>query len=534
MSRRTGSLLVVVLATALYVPSLRNGFAYDDVAIIERDPRVHSLSKLPELVSTSYWRADDLGLYRPLVSASYAVDWAVSGGRAFWFHAVNALWNAAACGALFLLLTRFAPVGAALAGAVLFAVHPVHVEAVANVVGRAELMAAALVLFALWLWAGRDPDRPLRRRTLLAITVCFALALLSKESAIMLPALAVLVDVGRGTLGPRSLAPWLRRNAGALVLLACVTAAYLVLRTAVLGNVGPTRLDPVLEIGTPLQQRLTALQMWPVVLRLLVLPDVLLADYSAQIIMPALTWTRDVILGALLLALLLIGGMIAFWRGNGRLALILLWLPVALFTASNLVILIGVIVAERALYLPSAAVAFAATLALVAVPAVRARRLLLAAVGAACLALAVRSLVRIPEWRSTDAVFAALLRDRPDSFRGHWHYARIALRDREHALALQRYSHAIQLWPYRRALVAEAASQASLLGDRDFAFRLSRFMVERWPDDLDAARMFAGGALDRGDTTAARLTIDRALRVHPRDSLLLRMRAALAADSAAS
>jgi Tfp pilus assembly protein PilF len=124
------------------------------------------------------------------------------------------------------------------------------------------------------------------------------------------------------------------------------------------------------------------------------------------------------------------------------------------------------------------------------------------------------------------------MRDRPDAFRAHWHSARIALRDRQPSLALERYGRALQLWPHRRQLVLEAATQASLHGDHDYVRRLSRYMLQRWPGDLDASRMFAGSALDLGDTTAARVTIDNALRLHPGDTLLLRMRAAILKDSA--
>jgi hypothetical protein len=531
MNRRAAFLLVVTVATALYLPSVRNGFAYDDVAIIERDTRVHSLRSLPELLTASYWNDDELGLYRPLVSASYALDWAVSGGRAGWFHLVNTVWNAIACGVLFLLLACLAPVGAALAGALLFAAHPVHVEAVANVVGRAELMAAVFGLSALLVWARRAPAEPVRRGGLAIAALSFALALLSKESAIMLPALILLVDGARGELTSGTARTWLRRNGVAFTLLVSVAVGYLVLRTAVLGDLGPGRLDPALEVGTPWQQRLTALQIWPVVLRVLLFPTVLLADYSPRILLPAMPVTTGALLGAVFLFGMLAGGVLAFLRGNGRVALALLWLPAALLPASSLVIPIGVLVAERALYLPSAAIAFALTFGLAAVRAPRSRRIAVAAVVAAFAAFAARSLVRIPEWRTTDTIFAALMRDRPDAFRAHWHSARIALRDRQPGLALERYGRALQLWPYRRQLVLEAATQAALHGDRDYARRLSTYMLQRWPGDLDASRMLAGAALDVGDTTVARVTIDHALRLHPGDTLLLRMRAAIPKDS---
>ena len=527
MSKRHALLLVVVAATALYLPSLRNGFAYDDVAVIERDARVHSLTNLPDLLLDPYWADEAMGLYRPLVSASYAVDWAVSGGKPLWFHVVNVAWNAAACGALFLLLAAFAPMAAALAGALLFAAHPVHVEAVANVVGRAELIAATLMFSALLLWLRRSVNQPSESRATFGIIALYAMAVLSKESAIMLPALVVLVDAARGELTPTTLVPWLRRHGRTFGVLIVVAVAYLALRTAVLGELGPSRLDPALEIGGPFEQRLTALQTWPVVLRLLLFPVVLLADYGPQILMPALEPNANVLLGAALLLGLIGGGISAWLRGHGRLALVLLWLPVAMLPVSNLLLTIGVLLAERALYLPSAVVAFAVTFAVAAMPAVNTRRVAFALTAGVCVLFAVRSLVRIPEWRTTDTILLAQLRDRPDSFRAHWHHARIALRERQPVVALERYSRALELWPHRRGLVLETARHAVTAGDLAYSRRLTTYMLERWPDDLEASRLAAGAALDMGDTIAARATIQHALQRHPADSLLLRMRAAL-------
>jgi hypothetical protein len=156
MTRRAGLLIVIAVATVIYLPSLYNGFAYDDVAIIQVDERVHSLSDVHALIAKPYWHDPEMGLYRPLVTLSYAIDWVVSGGSTHFFHAVNVVWNAIACGALFLLLAALLPVSAALAGALIFAVHPLHVEAVANVVGRAELIAGALMFIALNIWT-RNP-----------------------------------------------------------------------------------------------------------------------------------------------------------------------------------------------------------------------------------------------------------------------------------------------------------------------------------------------------------------------------------------
>jgi hypothetical protein len=521
------AVIVFTVALALYLPALSNGFAYDDVAIIQRDARVHSLAGIPAFFTQGYWADAELALYRPVTTLSFAVDWTISGGNPAWFLFTNALWNAVACVLVLMFLMRFASLTAALAGALLFAVHPVHVEAVANVVGRAEVIAAVFMLGALLLWPAADEPRPMRR--LAMVGVLFMLALLTKESAIMLPALLVLVDAGRGELTPACVRDWWRRRVGGVSMLAGITLAYLGVRALVLGGIAPTRVDAALEVTSGADRFLTALQAWPVYLRLLVFPRVLLADYGPRILMPAAGLTPGVVVGGLILIVLLLGGTALWLRGRGPAALALLWLPIALLPVSNLIIPIGIIVAERTLYLPSLAVAVTAS--------ILAGRLaqsstLRAAAGTGLLALvialfAARTLIRIPDWRSTDSIFAALLRDRPDSFRAHWHHARLDAVAGRHEAALERYVHALDLWPYRPRLVIETTRAAVRAGNLIYARDMARFAYGRWPDNVDAAHLYTAATLDLGDTIAARRIVADALQRFPGDSLLIRIQNAV-------
>ncbi len=182
----------------------------DDRAIILKNPLVAFPNGIWLAFSHPYWPAAlGGGQYRPLAIATFSLDWWLSGGDPRWFHAVNILWHAAASVLVWFLAAELLAPAAALAAALLFAVHPVHVEAVANVVGRSECMAAAFVLAALLA----------HRRGSWAAPVLFALALFSKESAIVFLALAVLHDLLltggalRGATGAARAVPVVRRAA---------------------------------------------------------------------------------------------------------------------------------------------------------------------------------------------------------------------------------------------------------------------------------------------------------------------------------
>jgi protein O-mannosyl-transferase len=545
MSERRVALLLFATAAALYAPALANGFAYDDVALIQVDTRAHSLAGTWRYFVEPYWGTGDLGLYRPLTSLSFALDWALSGGSPAWFHFTNVLWNAAACTLAFLLLSTWFTRSAAAAGALLFLVHPVHVEAVANVVGRAELMAATFVLAALTVWSRASLDEPPRLRATILMCGLFLLALLAKESALVLPGLIVLADTARGALRPGAIAAWLRRAATPLAALVAVMIVFLLARTMVTGGLAPDRVDPLLDVAsTPGARILTALQVWPVIARLFVFPVVLLADYGPNVLLPATTLNAQAAFGAALILVLVCAGVAAWLRGHGRLAAVVLFVPVALLPVSNLLLPIGVLLAERTLYLPSFALAAAAALALESLAGfghapgrlgseggrtargvrpgvVWAGVALVAALGS------IRTVARIPDWRSTETIMRSQERDRPHTFRVAWYDARVAVAEGRTADALGNYSRALDMWPHRRHVVTEAAAYAAMAGDLQYARQLSAYAAERWPADVANLRVLAGVALDLGDTVTARQAIGRGLLILPGDSVLNLMSGAI-------
>lgn len=526
VSAPVGALAVGLIAIVVFAPGLVNGFAYDDVPIVLGDARIRTLANLPAMLTGGYWQNSDLALYRPLTTLSFALDWSLAPSSAAWFHFTNVLLNAGAAVLAYLLLARIFGAGAALAGALIWTVHPVHVEAVTSIVGRSELLSALFLLGACVVWAYDTRER----RGVPLPALLFALALFSKESAIMLPAALVLVDAATGRLDMRRPIEWLRRDARALTTVALIALGYLGVRFAVLGALSPTRVDPILEVAaTPIARVLTALQAWPVWLRLMLVPRTLLADYGPRIIDPASGLTGGALAGLLIALALGIGGVTASIRGHGRVAFALLWLPVMVLPVSNLIVPIGVLVGERTLYLPSLSLA-AGISALAAMPAAATgtrARVFRASVAAAALILVARVGMRIPEWNSTDTIMAALVRDRPDSFRGRWHAARVARMAEDAPSAIAQYDTAVWLWPHRRTLLMEAASYAATQGAFGRARAMTQLALRQWPGDIDAIRLDAAVALDTNDAARAADAVRAGLAIAPGDEVLRRMQSAI-------
>src|SRR2546428_3103030 len=147
-------LAVAACAVVVCLGALGNRFAMDDLYVIVFNPLVHSASGIWRAFGAPYWPPDYGGkMYRPLVVATFGLDRLADGSA--WFHAVNVLCHGAAAVVAAALARRWAGARGALVAGVVFAVHPVHVEAVANVVGRAEPLAQLLTMPAVSSALGR-------------------------------------------------------------------------------------------------------------------------------------------------------------------------------------------------------------------------------------------------------------------------------------------------------------------------------------------------------------------------------------------
>ncbi len=195
------ALSIAALALLASGVGIHNGFAYDDRWIIAENANAHSLNRPWELFGTTYWPTTrGASLYRPLTIPLYAAQWVFGGGAPFLYHLVNISLYVVDSVLVLLLGLQCLPRSGAWVAAALFAVHPVHVEAVANVVGQAELWIGLVLLGTVLIYVReRQGGVPLPRWAAAAILALYAVGLLIKENAIVLPALLVIA----GTV-PRS------------------------------------------------------------------------------------------------------------------------------------------------------------------------------------------------------------------------------------------------------------------------------------------------------------------------------------------
>ena len=396
------ALACTVASAAVFAPALAGPFLFDDELLIASNRAVHGFDGWQSWFTHDFW---DLGLgatqtverlryYRPLVTASYALDWALGGGSPVLFHATNLALHAVVAGLCFFTLRRWCrePI-AALMATLVFALHPTKAESVAWIAGRPDVLMVLGMLLATTGVALRLRGR----RAGIGLEVFgTCVAYLSKEHAVALPLLAALEGwamAGR----PAPAAKWFTWRhpvVAAALPQAMVAGAYVVLRTVwfpirqveIHGLSSAEHLALVMETFG----RYAELVLWPgdlsltrAALRTTADGPVLSAGYVA--------------LGSA--ALVGLGVIAVAWRrSRPHLAVGAAFVLLTLLPVSNLVYSgFFALTSPRLLYLPLFGLAVALAIGL---SVARRRTLALAATGVVIALLATRSFVRAEDFTS--------------------------------------------------------------------------------------------------------------------------------------
>lgn len=499
--------MVLGVALAASVTSIGNGYVYDDVPAVRDDPRIRSLGNIPALLASPYWHGDIRDrIYRPATTVSFALDRAIGGASPAPFHVTNVLLHLLVTALVLTLAAALMGRGAVVAG-LWFALHPVHVEAVANIVGRSELLAAAAYLGAVLAYraegaaALRAPASARRALLALLVLACAALAFGAKEHALTLPATLLLMDAWQARADGGSLRA---RATGHLVLWLGVVAlgvGYLGARATVVGSLGAGSPAAGLQDLTAAGRAMVMMPAFAVWAQLLLWPLHLSADYSPDAFVPSLILTPGHLLGAGVVVAAAAGA----WLGRRRLPAVTFGLLLVAITASvatNIATPTGVTIAERVLYLPSAGAAIVLGALWERLPPAPlvwpATALVLALLGA-------RAVARIPVWHDEDRFFDALVHDAPDSYRTFWAKGARAFERRDGRTGEQEMRRAIQVYPGDGALIQELGERYLAAGlylpaDR---FLTAAYRVDSLRSDAAVQAVLARTKLGHADSAAA-------------------------------
>ena len=519
-----------LVAVLTFAGSVNSGFVVDDEWIIEKNEVAHDASNLGRIFSSEYWvgRGSQGGLYRPLTILTYAWNHAAGGLNPSGYHRVNVLLHALVSVLVFAVVRALgASLAIGVAAGVLYAVHPIHAEAVSNIVGRAELLSTAGVLAALLahVVACRAPATPRAFCLHLASLAVFAAAIFCKENAITFVIVPALYDALFLRNGTTSAWKAVRKNLGWHAGYAVVAFGYLIARDAVLGGLTIEAIgfesNPIasLPAGTRI---MTAIALVARYAGLMVFPKTLSYVYGPGAITPVTSMAAPQFLaGAAILAGLVVLTVLA-WRRSSFVAFWGAFVLVTFSIVSNILVPIGTAFAERLLYLPSVGILALAAWGLARLAALlpaaeNIRRLAFAGlVAVLAVAGAWRSWVRDLDWRSSRVLYLSQERTPVRSSQTTFNAGIMHFQDKAYDEALSLFRESMELYPSAKTLYFLGRTLGATGADAERE-RVYQETAERFPGNF-YAELASGWLLARKDKYAEALPHFRqALQLRPDD-----------------
>ncbi len=518
LRRAAAAALIVLFCVAAFGRGTRAEFVSDDTYAIVNNPWVSGPLDATGIFATYSWwgpaRADAPG-YRPLTTLSFALDHAVGGLQPFGYHAVNIVLHACVCLLVWALATAlgFSP-PVALASALLFAILPIHSEAVIWPVGRAELLAALGFLGSVC--AGLRYLSTGKATWLAASAGALVLGALSKENAVTaLAAPLIFATVRRWRTSdteqqPPPIGLWQTTEPSReLLWLAALVAGlglYLYLRSSagsLFGHSGANVLDNPLSVLSWWQRPSAALAILGRYLRLSVFPYPLSVDYSFNALGIGAGFVADLYtFVALIVSALCAFGLSRPMRRPQAAAAILLLSLAAYSIVSNTVFLIGTGMAERLFYLPSVGLCIAGGCAF-GYLYTRWPRSAAALLTSLLLVYTGVDAARCGDWVSPLRLFAATVHAVPNSARARMELASAYGRTGQSQRALAEFATALEIKPDYAAAAYNRANMLVRLGHLDAAEDSYRLALQAKPAWSSAQHNLAMVRRMRGDIEGA-------------------------------
>ncbi|MDT8395019.1 MAG: tetratricopeptide repeat protein, partial [bacterium] len=495
--------MVIFLAAVLtFAGTLGFDYTWDDPPLVTRVQEALSGGKVSQLFTTSFFvqTVQSARYFRPVMMGSLLGDVVLTGGSPWFSHLVNVLIhgiNAVLVFFLFNLILGSRP--GALAGALLFAVHPVHAEAVSAVSSRMDLMALMFILPAAILWVSPAEDR--QERVLLswmAAALSFLLACFTKETAFMLPAALVGWEALR----------WRRPNrqqvVGAVFLAASAGGALLA-RAAVFAREADNGVRTV-KAGAlwPDANFWTSLKILLVNMRLAVYPFPIRSHWAGS----------DLVLGGttFLGAALFIAAVGAAFRKRRHIAAMgITWWAVFTFPVLGFFNLGQVVAAERYAYIPSAGICLiAGILAAGLAEKQRKRMAVKKLLTAGVFLLASWTVFHTLPWTDEVRIYRHVLGSNPAYATPYLNLGVVLAREGQYEEAMEAYNSALELVPGWDKALFNRGNLSSRMGRSAEALADFEKLLDLKPDDWEAALNMGNVLAALGRTGEAVSSYERA------------------------
>ncbi|MBL1277090.1 MAG: hypothetical protein COB30_013480 [Ectothiorhodospiraceae bacterium] len=507
-------------------------FVMDDWPVFKENSKITDIKHIPDYFTSGVWANTDLSeqtgvgghtLYRPLFLLTINIGHQLWGDSALGYHALNLVLHGINTILVYFLIVGFwssaSRMTAGMAAAI-FAVHPVHVESVAWIAGITDPLVSLFLLSGFLLHRRMkllQRESPHAGRLLMiGAPLCYALALLSKETAILFPLLLLIFDAlfYRTSLKtPKVIVQY--------VAYTVLLILYFMLRSNAL-EVGELTADTLNNSG--LWSRMD-FQNWPVLLafsahyvQLLFFPSPLEYYYAIPDTgIMALTFGGLMILSAILYL------PKALNNGGGKLyALSLAWVILFLLPALPIALFSEPVFATRVLYLPS--VGFSLFLAwLIHYSHGRSTTLAMTSKVATSILLiwfAMATMIETEDWQNDTAFYSQAMKTTPDSYKPVAGLAMAKEREKNTDYAIDLYLRAAELAPLESEQLDFQENAASLYGQTgstDKSEKIYQDILQRKPNRSSAWVGLGNNALARGNSQQALSHYQKAYQADPQN-----------------
>ena len=404
MSYRWHLVVVVGLCCVVFVNSLSGSFVWDDEVQVVKNWRIRSFENFPSAFTSAFWSflgteaESQTNFYRPVQTITYMVAYSIGGLSPAAYHVLSLAYHATASVFVYLICIElvFAP-AVALAVASIFAVHPVHTEAVAWIAGIPDVACGAFYFISVWAFL-----RYLRMRRgawLWLASGMFLAALLAKEMAVTLPFFLLLLFTLR-----QSTKASLKTNILRVAPLFAVFGLYVVLRVSALGLLAGSHIDAQ---ASWLDWISLGIRVMAEYVRYALVPYPLNAFH----LLPLKLEYRIVSTSIALVVILAL--TVAFWRFRARFpdglvwfsSFVLMLVPVFYFKGMS-----NVFFAERYLYIPS----FAMIVLVCSIGSSLKIRQFNVLVGGIAIVFALATIYRNETWNTDERLYETTLQTQPE------------------------------------------------------------------------------------------------------------------------
>jgi hypothetical protein len=443
--------LLILAAFVSFSPALVAGFVYDDHFEIEGNPYIKDFSHIKILLTKETWYfspGTNSNNYRPVHMLTYLLVYSLFGLSPLAFHLTHLLLNVGCVLLLWRIFLKFIDEFPAFLGSLLFAVHPVHVEPVVWIGGTADLLLGLFIFLSFLFYL---------RRNLFVSLIAFAIALWSKEPALMFPAVIIFDYIIFRRHSFRFTATW-------ILVSGVLAALYLASRMYAMD----TLLRANQATSGFIQQCFKGAVWAGLYISKLIAPVTLNAFYFYTLHSKLIIFSLCILLITLLLTIV--------FRKNRIFLFGVSWFFVFIFPALMVASVSPVGFAERYLYVPSAGFAMA-------IVSFRMKPVIAKALIAACVVMSLVCFLRSPVWHDDLTLWTDTIQKSPQAPTVNYNLATAYLKQKDYVTAAKYYQRVVTLDSTRAEAYYNLAVCNHNLGNDQEAIRNLKLFLKTWKGD---------------------------------------------------